>query len=53
MYKRQPQPNAAVLPAAGLIHPEEGLKDALLVFLRVEESSKKGTTIAVELPVQG
>ena len=32
--KESPSPDAAVLPAAGFIHPEEGLKDAPLIFLR-------------------
>ena len=33
-HQRKSQPHAAVLPAAGLIHPEEGLEDAPLKFLR-------------------
>ena len=33
-YQRKPQPYAAVLPAAGLIHPEEGLEDAPPILLR-------------------
>ena len=33
-YQREPQSRAAVLPAAGLVHPEEGLEDALLILLR-------------------
>ena len=33
-HQREPQPRAAVLPAAGLVHPEEGLEDAPAVLLR-------------------
>ena len=33
-HQREAQPRTAVLPAAGLIHPEEGLEDAALKFLR-------------------
>ena len=33
-HQREPQPRAAVLAAAGLVHPEEGLEDALLILLR-------------------
>ena len=33
-HQRKPQSRAAVLAAAGLIHPEKGLEDALLILLR-------------------
>ena len=33
-HQRKPQPRAAVLPAAGLVHAEEWLEDALLILLR-------------------
>ena len=33
-YQREPQSRTAVLAAAGLIHPEKGLEDALLILLR-------------------
>ena len=33
-HQREPQPRTAVLAAAGLIHTEEGLEDALLILLR-------------------
>ena len=33
-HQREPQPRTAVLAAAGLIHPEKGLEDALLILLR-------------------
>ena len=33
-HQREPQPRAAVLPAAGLVHSEKGLEDAPLILLR-------------------
>ena len=33
-HQREPQPRTAVLAAAGLIHTEKGLEDALLILLR-------------------
>ena len=33
-HQRKPQSRAAVLPAAGLVHAEEWLEDALLILLR-------------------
>ena len=33
-HQRKPQSHAAVFPAAGLLHPEERLKDAFPVLLR-------------------
>ena len=33
-HQRKSQPHAAVLPAAGLVHPEEGLENTALILLR-------------------
>ena len=33
-HQRKPQSRAAVLAAAGLVYPEEGMKNAPLIFLR-------------------
>ena len=33
-YQRKPQSRATVFPAAGLVHPEEGMKDTALIYLR-------------------
>ena len=33
-HQRKPQPRTAVLAAAGLVHPEEGLENTALILLR-------------------
>ena len=33
-HQREPQPRAAILPAAGLVYAEEGLENTALILLR-------------------
>ena len=37
------EPCASVFPAAGLIHPEEGMEDALLIFFRDAAAGVRNT----------